>query len=210
MPHNPARHAAARGFTLTEMLTVIAIVGVLAAILIPVVSKARQSSRTAACLSNLRQVGVGFRLHAADNQGALPVQRANKAPYAADASWSGRLHPYLSGYAAMACSEHSVNPATNLPPITYNYNPWVAGQGSERPPVRLSQSANPGKDVLMVDNASWEAGRAFNYNEGMVNMAVTLTYLYPHGGKRSILYVDGHVDLRVADIDHWTHYRWVQ
>ena len=52
-----------RGFTLVELLTVIAIVGILAAILIPVVGNVRTSSRRAQGLSNLRQLtlaGIGF------------------------------------------------------------------------------------------------------------------------------------------------------
>ncbi|HEX8463058.1 MAG TPA: prepilin-type N-terminal cleavage/methylation domain-containing protein [Abditibacterium sp.] len=49
--------AARRAFTLVEMLVVLAIVGLLAAILLPVVSRARASARTSTCASNLRQIG---------------------------------------------------------------------------------------------------------------------------------------------------------
>lgn len=45
-------------FTLIELLTVIAIIGILAAILIPVVSRVRQSARESVGLSNLRQIGL--------------------------------------------------------------------------------------------------------------------------------------------------------
>jgi prepilin-type N-terminal cleavage/methylation domain-containing protein len=49
----------ARGFTLVELLVVIAIIGTLVALLLPAVSKARESGRRSACLSNLRQIGLG-------------------------------------------------------------------------------------------------------------------------------------------------------
>jgi prepilin-type N-terminal cleavage/methylation domain-containing protein/prepilin-type processing-associated H-X9-DG protein len=59
-------------FTLIELLTVIAIIGILAAILIPVVGRARESARGARCISNLRQVGVAIYAYADDNRGSLP------------------------------------------------------------------------------------------------------------------------------------------
>jgi prepilin-type N-terminal cleavage/methylation domain-containing protein len=61
------------GFTLIELLTVIAIIGILAAILIPVVSSVRESARRAACVSNLRQIGLSALLYGAENNDRLPV-----------------------------------------------------------------------------------------------------------------------------------------
>lgn len=59
-------------FTLIELLTVIAIIGVLAAILIPVVGKVRESARNATCLSNLRELGTLTQLYIADNKDMIP------------------------------------------------------------------------------------------------------------------------------------------
>ena len=53
-----------RGFTLIELLVVIAIIAILAAILFPVFAQARERARQTACLSNLRQVGLGLQLYA--------------------------------------------------------------------------------------------------------------------------------------------------
>ena len=62
-----------RGFTVVELLIVIAIVGVLAALLMPAVGRARESARRTACLSNLRQVHQSFLLFAEENDGRVPI-----------------------------------------------------------------------------------------------------------------------------------------
>lgn len=67
------------GFTLVELLTVIAIIGILAAILIPVVGKVRGQARASQCLSNLRQIGIAYNLYANANQGLYPKKTASSA-----------------------------------------------------------------------------------------------------------------------------------
>ena len=49
-----------RGFTLVELLVVIAIIGILIALLLPAIQAAREAARRAACLNNLKQIGLGF------------------------------------------------------------------------------------------------------------------------------------------------------
>ena len=70
----PARKKSRRlyGFTLIEVLVVIAIIGLLAGILCPVFASARAVSRKTVCQSNLRQLYVAFQLYANDWNGTLP------------------------------------------------------------------------------------------------------------------------------------------
>lgn len=62
------------GFTLVEILIVLAIIGILAAILFPVFASARESARAASCASNLKQIALGMQMYALDNSGRLPEQ----------------------------------------------------------------------------------------------------------------------------------------
>ena len=67
-----------RGFTLVELLTVIAIIALLAAILFPVFSSARAKGRDANCLSNLHQIGVALNAYGTDWGQRFPL--ANNRP----------------------------------------------------------------------------------------------------------------------------------
>ena len=63
---------AVQGFTLVEMLAVIAIIAVLATMLMPAVAGVRNQGHGATCLNNLRSIGVAQRLYAAEHNGELP------------------------------------------------------------------------------------------------------------------------------------------
>lgn len=65
-----------RGFTLIELLVVIAIIAILAGLMFPVLARARDRARTAACLSNGRQIGMAVRMYVDDNRDCWPVFQA--------------------------------------------------------------------------------------------------------------------------------------
>ena len=82
-----------RAFTLVEMLVVIAIIAVLAALLLPVLGKARGAARKTVCISNARQINLGLQLYVAEHGDALRAL-TNDAPIYY--SYRDSIRPYLA------------------------------------------------------------------------------------------------------------------
>lgn len=128
------------GFTLIELLVVIAIIAILAAILFPVFMSARATARRAACISNLRQIGMAIKMYNSDNHDTFPPL----------GSWiTKRVMPYTKGPAVFICPAQ--NP-TARPAGTYSYamNWYVAGNKEQQYIDWLTRQGGPAPNLCIV------------------------------------------------------------
>jgi prepilin-type N-terminal cleavage/methylation domain-containing protein len=101
-------------FTLIELLVVIAIIAILASLLLPSLSMAKQAGMRMACLDNQKQLGYAHTMYASDNNGFFPPRSgANR--------WPQMLSPYFKNVSILVCPIDAVNhPQTMGDPNTNN------------------------------------------------------------------------------------------
>ena len=119
-----AYQRAPRAFTLVELLVVIAIIAILAAILFPVFARARENARRTSCLSNVKQIGLGFLQYTQDYDEAFPLV---SFPTPAD-SWTTSMQPYLKSRQILRCPNDGAAGWDAAPPTrltSYGFNAWM-------------------------------------------------------------------------------------
>ena len=91
-PLSLGQNRLAGGFTLIEVLVVLAVVGVLLSLLIPILNNARSSARTVQGLSNQRQIGSGIGSFTIDHDESFPLGFDDSGPYS---TWASLISPYF-------------------------------------------------------------------------------------------------------------------
>ncbi|MDR1280611.1 MAG: prepilin-type N-terminal cleavage/methylation domain-containing protein [Opitutaceae bacterium] len=194
MPPTPVKNPARAGrasrirnaFTLVELLTVIAIIGILAAIIIPVAANVRTKARAAKCVVTMRQWGIALRLYLQDSKDVFPKSAYGEpnlhttfAPYL---GMTGNPTPAELAKRGMGCTAEKWK---------HGFNAYL----SSRP---FSIVTQPSRHVYGIDLCS-----AVNDNRwldtsvlGSKKTALTEAVPKPHQGRIGVLYVDGHAALK--------------
>jgi prepilin-type N-terminal cleavage/methylation domain-containing protein len=106
-----------RGFSLIELLVVIAVIALLAALLLPVLARAKGAANRIACVNNLKQVRLGLGIYLVDNNSVLPPRDV------ATNQWPARLRPQYSNLRLLTCP---ADPAVDLAAASTNLDPQIA------------------------------------------------------------------------------------
>ncbi len=174
-------------FTLIELLVVIAIIALLAAMLLPVLSRAKEAGRSAVCISNLHQIGIALQVYVDGNNNRLPVMRDRAAGIGTNQPVTNALPSVeivlkteLGNTNVLRCPSDraEIFDATGS---SYSWNSLLNGQRADKLVV-LGMSFDPHAIPVFFDKENFHAARG---------PSKVVNYLYADGHIKNLLAIEG-------------------
>ncbi len=194
-----------RGFTLIELLVVIAIIALLMAILIPALNGAREQGKRAACLHNLKGLGLAWIMYADDNEGSLVKGTGgdeawvkyignlpNEEPIEVqlNAIRDGLLFEYAKMTKLYRCPVTERNEMRTYSTVHSMNGAKFSGSGDVY--TKLSEIKRPGERLVFLDDygQDWDACWAVWHTRASWWNPIPMRH---HGGT-TLAFADGHCD----------------
>ncbi len=168
-----------KAFSVIELLIVVAVIAILAAILVPAIGRVRERANATKCASNLRQIAIAANMYAAENNGDFPSLTGEADDGGGQVTWLEQLRPYIhvegsnEAIELINCpaAEHYLEVDGNSKTThAYGWNPRLIpdtrtkADGSKRLPFKSIKVQRPSETILMADAGQrYPSGWGFGY-----------------------------------------------